>query len=316
MSTDEPGQQPHDVRAGVRAGVVAYSIWGLLTLYWKQLTDFAPAELIGWRILAAAATMAVVVTVRGGWRRVAGAVGEPRTRAWVLLAAVLITANWGSYVYAVVNDRLLETALGYFIAPLGTMAIGILVFGEHPSRAQKLAMALTLAAVVELTVSYGEVPWVALIIAVSWSFYGLCKRNVPLPAIESFAAESFVLVVPAALIVAIFAGHADSVPQSASAGEVALVSLAGIATAVPLVLFAFAAARVPFTVLGPLQFLVPIINFMLGWLVYDEPLPWERLVGFGLVWVALVLVTVDRARAAPAQPPAVVRAAPVGSAGS
>jgi chloramphenicol-sensitive protein RarD len=197
------------------------------------------------------------------------------------------------------------------------MAIGVVVLGEHPSRAQKLAMALTLAAVVELTVSYGHVPWAALIIAVSWSFYGLCKRNIPLTGVESFAAESFSLVVPAGIVVLVFAGHADSVPQSADARELVLVSLSGIATAVPLVLFAFAAARVPFTVLGPLQFLVPIINFLLGWLVYDEPLPPERLAGFALVWVALVLVTVDRARSAPAPgPPAVVQPAPVGSAGS
>jgi chloramphenicol-sensitive protein RarD len=311
LSTSDPQ------RAGIRAGVAAYAIWGLLTLYWKELTDFAAAELIGWRILAAALTMAVVVTARGGWRNIAAAFADGTTRMWVLLAAVLLTGNWGSYVYAVVNDRIIETALGYFIAPLGTMAIGIVVLGERPSRAQKLAMGFALAAVVELTLSYGEVPWMALIIAVSWSFYGLCKRNIPLTGVESFAAESFTLVIPAAVTVIVFAGRANSVPQSADAAELVLVSLSGIATAVPLVLFAFAAARVPFTVLGPLQFLVPIINFLLGWLVYDEPLPWERLVGFGLVWVALVLVTFDRARnTAPAAPPAVAQPAPVGSAGS
>ena len=132
--------------------------------------------------------------------------------------------------------------------------------------------------------------------AVSWSIYGLLKRRVPLAAIDGFAAESFVLVVPALIIVAATAGLSDSIPRTATGAELVLVSVSGVTTAVPLILFAVAAARVPFTVLGPLQYLIPTINFFLGWALYDEELPWTRVVGFGLIWAALLIITVDGVR--------------------
>jgi chloramphenicol-sensitive protein RarD len=285
-----------DQQRGIRAGVLAYLIWGLLTIYWKRLADFDPVELIGWRIVTATIVMAVVITARRSWPVVRGALADRSSLRWIVGASVLLTGNWGAYVYAVVHGRVLETALGYFMAPLGTMAVGILVLGEHPTRAQKASMVLAAAAIVELTVSYGRVPVAALVIAVSWTFYGLCKRHIPLGGVDSFAAESFVLVVPAIVAVAALASRGDSIPRSGSAGELTLMAFSGVATAVPLSLFAFAAMRVPFTILGPIQYLVPIINLVLGWLVYDEQMPASRLVGFGLVWIALVLVTVDRIR--------------------
>jgi chloramphenicol-sensitive protein RarD len=129
--------------------------------------------------------------------------------------------------------------------------------------------------------------------AVTWSFYGLLKRRVPLPAVDGFAAESFVLPLPAAIVVAAHGGSADSIPRGGAAADLTLVALAGVTTAVPLILFAFAVTRVPFTVLGPLQYLVPTINLLLGWAVYDEELPWSRLLGFGMVWAALLIVTIE-----------------------
>ena len=284
---------PTDVGRGVRAGIVAYTLWGLLTIYWKQLTGFNAFELIGWRIMSASVVMAVVVSMRGRWPTIRAAFADRHLAMRIGIAAALLTANWTSYVYAVVHDRVIETALGYFMAPLGTMVLGITVLKERPSGAQKVTFVLAAAAVVQLSVSYGRPPIAALVIAVSWSVYSLLKRRVPLPAIESFAAESFVLVVPAAIVVAAAAGLTDSIPRGADASQLALVSLSGVSTAVPLILFAFAAARVPFTVLGPLQYFVPSINFVLGWALYGEELPWTRLVGFGLVWVALLIVTVD-----------------------
>ena len=289
-----PAPDPHDLGRGIRAGIAAYVIWGLLTIYWKQLTGFNALELIGWRIVSASLVMVVVVTVRRRWPAIRAAFTDRGLAARIAIAAALLTANWGSYVYAVVHDRVIETALGYFMAPIGTMVLGITVLKERPTTGQKVALVLATAAVVELTVSYGSPPFAALVMAVSWSVYGLLKRRVPLAAVDSFAAESFVLIVPAVIVVAVTAGMADSVPRSGDAGELALMSLSGVATAVPLILFAFAAARVPLTVLGPLQYLVPTITFLLGWALYDEDLPWSRLVGFGLVWAALLIVTVDR----------------------
>ena len=284
--------------AGIRAGFVAYTIWGLLTVYWKQLTDFAPLELIGWRVLTAAVVMTAVVSLRHSWAQVVAALRTRRVAGRIAVAALLLSCNWLAYVYAIVNDRVIETALGYFIAPLGTMGVGILVFGERPSRSQRAAMVLAAAAVVVVTISYGRVPVAALVIAVTWSTYVYHKRHIPLTGVDGFAAESFVLLVPAAIVVAGFAVRADGIVSTASGGELALVPLSGLATSVPLVLFAFAAVRVPFTVLGPLNYLVPTINFLLGWGVYGEPLPWSRVAGFALVWAALVLVTTDQLRRA------------------
>ena len=219
--------ESHDLGRGIRAGLAAYVIWGLLTIYWKQLAGFNAFELIGWRIVSASLVMAVVVSVRGRWPAIRAVFADRALLARIAIAAALLTANWTAYVYAVVHERVIETALGYFMAPLGTMVLGITVLKERPTAAQKVALVLASAAVIELTVSYGRPPVAALVMAVSWSVYGLLKRRVPLPAIDSFAAESFVLVVPAAIVIAVAAGLSDSVPRSGDAADLALVVALG-----------------------------------------------------------------------------------------
>ena len=281
---------------GVRAALAAYLVWGLLTVYWKQLTDFDAFELIGWRVAMSAIVMGIVVTVRHRWPVLGQVLRDPRLLGRVAAASVLLTVNWAAYVWAVVNDRVIETALGYFLAPLGTMAIGVLVLGERLSPLKRLAAVFATGAVVVLTVSYGEVPIVALLIAATWSLYALSKRKVPLTPIESLAGETMVLLLPALGVIAWGAAQADGVPATASNVEWMFLAGTGVVTAVPLLLFAFAAQRVPFTVLGPLNYLVPIINFLLGWLVYDEDMPPSRFVGFVLVWFALGAVTLDTVR--------------------
>jgi chloramphenicol-sensitive protein RarD len=283
---------------GVRAAVAAYTLWGLLTIYWKELTAFDAFELIGWRIACAGVVMAVIVTLRGRWPALVAAAHDRRLMARITIAALLLTANWTSYVWAVVHERVIEAALGYFMAPLGTMLLGILVLHEHTSRLQRLALACAALSVVVLTISYGRPPILAFVIAASWSLYGLCKRQVPLSPVESLAGETFLLALPAAALAVVLANTIDdSIPATATAPDWILVLLSGLVTAVPLLLFAFAAQRVPLTLLGGLQYLVPIINFLLGWLVYDESMPADRLVGFALVWAALAAVTFDRWRA-------------------
>jgi chloramphenicol-sensitive protein RarD len=291
-----------EVARGIRAAIAAYGLWGLLTIYWKALSDFDPFELIGWRIALASVVMAAVVTVRGRWSVLLALRRDPVVLGRLTLAALLLTANWTTYVWAVVNGRVIETALGYFFAPLFTMLFGVTILGEHASRLQRLAILFAAAAVVVLTVSYGRPPVVALILALSWSLYGLLKRQVPLGAIDSLAGETLVLALPAVAVVALTFGGGTSIPAEAAFGEWALVALTGVVTAVPLLLFAVAAQRVPFTLLGALQYLVPTINLVLGWAVYDEAMPLDRLVGFALVWAALVAVTVDRLRQPPALP--------------
>jgi chloramphenicol-sensitive protein RarD len=286
------------LQRGVIAGIVTYIVWGLLTVFWKQLHGFDAFELIGWRIVMSAVVMAVVLTATRRWTHLGPVLRSRALLGRVTVAALLLTVNWTSYVYAVVHDHVIETALGYFMAPLGTMAVGVVVLHERLRTAQRVAIVFALAAVVVLTFSYGRVPWLALAIAVSWTCYGYMKRQVPLTPVESMAAESFVLLVPAAVLVAVLAGRSASIPSSASGGELALVTLTGLVTVLPLMGFAYAAQRVPLTVLGPMQYSVPSINFLLGWLAYHEALPVSRVVGFALVWVGLGVLTVDSLRRA------------------
>ena len=292
-------QAEHDahLRSGVIVGVTAYLFWGFATLYWHELDHFDAFELIGYRILFSAVTVAIAITVTRRWRHLLPVL-RPRLLGRVALAAVLLTVNWTSYVYAVVNDRVLETALGYFIAPVGTMLVGAFVLHERLRRAQWWAIGFAVAAIVVLTASYGRVPYLALAIAVSWTAYGYLKKRVPLDPLDGMAAEVFLLVVPAAIVVAVAAHSSASIPNIASTGELVLLSLSGLVTIVPLTMFAFAAHRVPLTVLGPIQYTVPTINLLLGWLLYHEPLPPSRVVGFALVWVGLAIITVDSVRRA------------------
>ncbi len=282
------------MQRGVQLGVAAYLLWGFLTIYWKQLKAFDAFELIAWRMSCAGVVMAVIVTVRRTWPNIIAALRHGPTVRRLVMASILLTVNWGSYVWAVTNDRVIETALGYFIAPLATMAIGVFVLKEEPTKAQRVAFVLAAVAVVILTISYGRPPWIALLIAGTWSLYGLAKRRVPLGAIDSLAGETFVLFVPAVLGVIAFSTASGSVVQSADTAEWILVAGTGVVTAVPLMLFAAAAQSIPFTLLGPLNLLVPVINFGLGWLLYDESVPLDRVIGFTFVWMALIVVMWDR----------------------
>ena len=297
MTASEPGQHAEQ-RAGIIAGVAAYVIWGLLTIYWKQLKGFNAFELIGWRITASAIIMAIILTATRHWRFLAVLRDDRSLLARVGAAAVLLTVNWTAYVWAVVNGHVLETALGYFIAPLGTVTVGVLVLHEPLRLALKIALAFASAAVVVLTVSYGGVPWLALLIATSWTTYGYIKKHVPLTPVESMAAESFILVGPALALAAVFASKADSIPNTASNGDLAFAVFSGLATVGPLMLFAYAAQRMPLTIIGPMQYIVPSMNFVIGWLIYNESLPPTRLFGFALVWVGLIVLTADSLRRA------------------
>ena len=283
-------------RRGIIVGVCTYVVWGLLTAYWKLLHRFRAFELIGWRIACAALVMVVVVSVSGGWRAIRPPLADPAVRRRVALASVALTVNWTSYVWAVVHDHVLETALGYFIAPLGTMAVGVVVLHERVRRAQVTAVALATAAIVVLSASYGRVPWLALAIAVSWTSYWYLKRQVPLTPVHSMAAETLLLALPALVLIVTMAPQPSSVAHTASAGQLVLVMLTGPATVAPLMTFAYAAKRLPLTLIGPMQYIVPTINFLLGWLAYGEALTWQKVVGFGLVWTGLTVMTTDMVR--------------------
>lgn len=280
-------------RSGVVSGISAYLLWGFITIYWKALKEFAPLELIGFRISMSVVLLLALLAARSRLRALFRRLRTDSLWGRVTLASALLAVNWTTYVIVVHEGKVIEAALGYFIAPLGTMLLGVKVLHERLRPVQMVSASLATIAVLVLTISYGRLPVYALAMAVTWSIYGLLKRQIPLTPLESLASETIVLIIPAMALVLWHLRYEDSVFRSASIAEFVLVALTGVITAVPLLLFAHASQRLPLTVLGPMQYSVPIINFLLGWLVYHETLNASRIVGFALVWIALVIVTVD-----------------------
>ena len=282
-----------DTRSGVRAALACYTMWGGFTAYWKLLADFPAIDLIGWRMIAAGSVLVLLVVRRATVGSVLRAVADATTRRHLIAAALLLAVNWSTYVYAVFAERVIETALGYFLSPLLTVGIGVLVLGERLSRARGVAIALVAVALVVLTISYGRLPWVALALGGSWSLYGLVKRRVPLSPVESLAGEVMLLAPVAVVVVVARFGAPTGLAASATVIDWLLVAGTGLVTTMPLLLFAHAAPRVPFTLLGPMGWLIPVINLGLGWIAFGEEMPASRLIGFALVWVALGTVATE-----------------------
>jgi chloramphenicol-sensitive protein RarD len=281
------------VRKGVGFAFAAYFVWGMVTLFWKTVDQFNPFELIAWRITTSFVVLSVVMVALRRVGLVTAALRTPRLMVRISMASALLTVNWTMFVWAVINEHVVETALGYFISPILTTALGVVRLSERLSTRQTVAMSFAAAGLVILTFAYGRVPWIALAIAGSWSLYGYLKKKVPLDSLVSLSAEVLVLAVPAVVFLAAIWDRDFSVASNAVGIDWLLVSLTGTVTAVPLLLFGAASSRTPLSVLGPMQYIVPTIYFMLGWAVFDEEVSTAKLIGFSLIWVCLVLVILD-----------------------
>jgi chloramphenicol-sensitive protein RarD len=283
-------------RSGVAYGLGAYITWGLLTIYWKFLKQFNAVELIGWRIVTSSIILLCVIIYTKKLRNLLTALRDRKLRARVIFASIMLAINWTTYVWAVVHENVIETALGYFISPLFTMIIGFAVLRETMKAVHRAVIVFAVFAIVILTYSYGRPPYLALIIASSWSIYGYLKKQVPLSSLESLTAEVFALLIPAVAILFWCFNRADSVPNSATTIQWIFVLFTGLMTAIPLLLFGAASRRVRLSLLGPLQYFVPTFNFFLGWLAYNEKLDVTRLVGFAFVWFGLFILVTDSLR--------------------
>ena len=280
-------------RSGIAYGLGAYITWGLLTIYWKFLKDFNAFELIGWRVVTSSIILLTVIIYTKRLRSLVTALRDPKLCLRIALASILLSINWTTYVWAVVHENVIETALGYFISPLATMIIGFAILREPIRSAHRAVIAFAGIAVVILTYSYGRPPYLALIIAGSWSVYGYLKKQVPLSSLESLSAEVLVLLAPAIGILIWGFNRSDSVRNIATTTQWTFVLFTGLMTAIPLLLFGAASRRVRLSLLGPMQYLVPTFNFFLGWLAYNEKLDTTRLVGFAFVWFGLVILITD-----------------------
>jgi chloramphenicol-sensitive protein RarD len=285
-------------RRGVLYGVACYLLWGLFPLYWPLLEPAGAIEILAHRIVWSLLVVVTVLAITRSWAWIRPLLADRATLARMTLAAVLIAVNWATYIWGVNNEHVVETSLGYFINPVVTVLIGVLVLHERLRPVQWVAIGLGTVAVVVLAVDYGRPPWIALILAFSFGTYGLLKKQVGVTvgAVQSLTVETAVLFVPALTYLAVLDAHGDGQLGHSGLGHGLLLASAGIATAVPLLFFASAARRIPLSTLGLLQYLAPVLQFLTGVLLYDEPMPPSRLVGFVLVWAALAVLTFDGIR--------------------
>lgn len=286
-----------DVRLGTAAGVGAYALWGLFPLVFHQLDDVAPGEILLHRILWSFALVAALLALRRDRRWFAPVRAARHGLGQLSLASVAIAINWLVYIWAVNDGQVVEAALGYYVNPLITVALGVVVLHEHLRRLQQWALGFGAASVAVLTVAYGRVPWVALVLAVSFATYGFLKKSVPVDATTSLAVETAILVPFAATAAVVLDVSGEAAFLHGSTGRDLLLASLGIVTAVPLLLFGTAARRIPLSLLGLLQYLTPTMQLLVGVAVFHEPMPAERLAGFVLVWVALALLGTDALQA-------------------
>jgi chloramphenicol-sensitive protein RarD len=299
-----PGQRraPHpDSGRGVTFGVIAYGLWGLFPLYWSLLANAGALETLAHRMIW---SLLVVVVIVAWTRRFGSLLAVLRNRrqfGLLALAAVLISANWGGYIWGVTHGHVVETALGYFIGPLVSVLLGVLMLGERLRRAQWAAVGLGAVAIVVLVIGYGQVPWIALLLAFSFSTYGLVKKLAGAGAVESMAVETGVGFLPSLVYVVFLEVGGSGTFTSLGLGHTLLLVGGGVVTMVPLLAFAAAAVRIPLATIGMLQYMTPSLQFVFGVLVFHEQMPLERWLGFALVWCALTVLTIDgtRRRATP-----------------
>jgi chloramphenicol-sensitive protein RarD len=285
---------------GVLYGVGAYGLWGVFPLYFRLLERSSALEVVAHRVLWSLAVCLGVVASTRGWRDLGATLAIPRRVLALGVGAVLLAVNWGVYIYAVNSGQVLEASLGYYINPLITVLLGVLVLHERLRAWQWGAVGLGALAVAVLTVAYGRPPLIALTLAVSFGLYGLIKNRIGagVGAVTSLTTETVVLAPPAAIVLALLeaSGHGHFTQNPPWQGL--LLASLGLATVVPLLFFAASARRVPLSTLGLLQYLTPTLQLLCGVLLLGERMPAERWVGFGLVWVALVVLTGDTVRSA------------------
>ncbi len=276
-------------RKGILYAIGAYVFWGLFPIYWKQLESIAALQLIGHRIAWSFILLILVMAVTRQWKTFRAAAFDPKILRIYLAAAILISLNWFTYVWGVNNGFVVETSLGYYINPLFSVLLGVVIFRERLRPVQWIPILLAAAGVIYLTFTYGSLPWIALTLAFTFGLYGLVKKAAPLGSLYGLTLETGLLFIPALiyLIFCEFTGQGAFL-HSGPLKDWMMVG-AGLVTTIPLLLFASAAPRIPLTTIGILQYINPTMQFLLGVFVYQEPFPHDRLIGFGIVWAGLIL---------------------------
>lgn len=283
---------------GVLFGIGAYGLWGLLPLYFVLLHPASPVEIVANRVLWSLIFCALLLTVTRAWPQLLAAFRDLRVLGTLSVAAGLIAVNWLTYTFGVTTGHAIETSLGYFINPLVSVLLGVLVLKEKLRPLQWAAVGVGFIAVVVLTVAYGQLPWIALILAFSFGLYGFAKKRVGsrVDAASSLSVETAVLTPFALVTVLVLAGTGQSTLLDNGAAHFWALAASGVVTAVPLLFFGASARRLPMTTIGLLQYFAPVLQFLIAITVLGEHMGLDRWIGFGIVWLALVLLTVDMLR--------------------
>jgi chloramphenicol-sensitive protein RarD len=283
-------------------GGAAYLLWGLFPLYWPLLKPAHAIEILAHRMIWSLIFICMLLTFTRGWTGVRAIVADRAKLLRLAVAAVVISVNWGVYIWGVNSNHVVETSLGYFINPLLTILLGVFLLHESLRTVQWVAVGIATLAIVVLTVDYGRLPWIALTLACSFATYGFLKKQVNAGAVESLAVETGVLAIPALITLFVLATRGELAFGHHGTGNALLLAGTGVITAIPLLLFGAGMRRLPLTVIGLLQYLAPVLQFAVGVGIRHEPMPTPRLIGFGLVWLALVVLTVDGVRQQRRQP--------------
>ncbi len=297
--TDPPVKHVGGIsRSGLFYAIGAYALWGILPIYFIALEPTGPFEIVAWRVLFSLVFCALLIAVTRAWRPFAILLRDRRVVLTMGLAGLLIFVNWQTYVYATLNGQVVEAALGYFINPIVTVLLGVIVLRERLNATQWVAVGISVVAVIVLAIGYGQLPWIALVLAFSFGIYGLIKKRVgpKVDAVSGLTLETAWLA-PLAVVQLVFVGMTTGLTiGTAGAWHTVLLVSAGAVTAVPLLLFAAASRRLPLIYMGFIQYFAPFIQFLVGVFVLQEPMPPERWIGFGLVWLALIVLTFDLLR--------------------
>ena len=282
-------------KTGLIFAICSYGLWGFLPLYFLLLAPTGAFEIVAWRVLFSLVFCGVLILCTRAWRPLVVALQSKRT-VWTMgLAGVLIYINWQTFILGTLSGHVVETALGYFINPIITVLLGVFVLHERLRAGQWAAVTISLVAVVVLSVGYGRVPWISLILAFSFGLYGLIKKRVGghLDALSGLTLETMwltPLAIAQLVVVSLISGI--TIGTVSPLHTIALIGT-GVLTAVPLLFFAAASRRLPLTTMGLVQYLAPVLQFVAGVVILHEPMPPERWLGFGLVWLALIVLTVD-----------------------
>ena len=278
---------------GAWAAALALTWWGFFPLYFRVLPSVSPAEVLANRIVWSLLLVGVVLTWRSRWSWLPNAIRSRRVMASFVGSALLLSANWLTYIWAVGNGHVVDASLGYFMTPLINVALGYFVLGERPRRAQWIALAIAASGVVWLTAGAGRLPWIGLVLGLTFGAYGLLRKVAALGALEGLTLETIILAPAAVVGMAIWWRNSPTSFPGPDAGTNAWLVGLGPATTLPLLLFAVAARRLPMTTLGLFQYLSPTIQFLLGVWLFREPFGSARFAGFVLIWIALALYSLD-----------------------